>query len=120
MGKLAVCPKNKRNCVSSLDQESNKFKVDPFPFKGPTEEALQKLYKILCETDHCEIISQEENYIHCVFQTKVLKFKDDVEFYVNENKNAIDVRSASRLGHYDFKKNRKRVRDIRAAFLAEK
>jgi uncharacterized protein (DUF1499 family) len=46
-------------------------------------------------------------------------FVDDVEFVANPVQHAIDVRSASRLGHGAFGVNRKRIETVRAAFAAE-
>ncbi|MDP2415874.1 MAG: DUF1499 domain-containing protein, partial [Hydrogenophaga sp.] len=51
-------------------------------------------------------------------QTRWLKFVDDMEFWVNPAGGVMDVRSASRLGREDFGANRKRVEELRAAYLA--
>ncbi|MEZ5703303.1 MAG: DUF1499 domain-containing protein [Burkholderiaceae bacterium] len=48
-----------------------------------------------------------------------LKFTDDLEFWVNPSKQAIDVRSASRLGRKDFSANRQRLEAVRAAYLKQ-
>ncbi|HEY9596037.1 MAG TPA: DUF1499 domain-containing protein, partial [Cyanophyceae cyanobacterium] len=44
-------------------------------------------------------------------------FVDDVEFFLDDNANVIQVRSASRLGESDLGVNRKRIETIRAEFL---
>jgi uncharacterized protein (DUF1499 family) len=38
---------------------------------------------------------------------------DDVEFLFSADQSVIDVRSASRVGYYDFGMNRRRIEDIR-------
>jgi len=45
-----------------------------------------------------------------------MRYVDDVELRLDENKQLIHVRSASRVGHSDLGANRKRVARIRAAF----
>ncbi|MBM7094472.1 DUF1499 domain-containing protein [Bacillus sp. H-16] len=116
MKKMDLCPKNRRNCVSSLDGEAKKHATDPLPYTGSGEKALQKLHDLLRETNDCEVVRSESYYLHCVFKTIILRFKDDVEFIINETNEVIDVRSASRIGHYDFETNRKRIEEIRQQF----
>ena len=48
----------------------------------------------------------------------MLGFVDDVDFVLYAKARVIHLRSASRVGHYDFGVNRKRVEAIRAAFEA--
>jgi uncharacterized protein (DUF1499 family) len=47
-----------------------------------------------------------------------MKFVDDAEFWVDPQAQAVQVRSAARLGRRDFGVNRARVEVLRAA-LAE-
>ncbi|MDI9554865.1 MAG: DUF1499 domain-containing protein, partial [Pseudomonadota bacterium] len=44
------------------------------------------------------------------------RFVDDVEFLFDDAAKLIHVRSASRVGVYDFEVNRNRVEDIRRRF----
>ena len=44
------------------------------------------------------------------------RFVDDLEFYLDRLEKKIHVRSASRVGKYDFGANRRRVEAIRRAF----
>ena len=59
------------------------------------------------------IVKEEENYLYAEFATKIMGYVDDVEFYVDQEANAIQVRSASRLGQSDLGVNRERVETIR-------
>ncbi|PYZ98269.1 hypothetical protein CR205_06640 [Alteribacter lacisalsi] len=112
---LDLCPSNKRNCVSSLEGESEKHFVEAIPVKGSEEEFCNSILQVLRSREDCKVKQEDGGYIHAVFQTKWLKFKDDVEFLYNREKDVVDVRSASRLGHYDFDVNRKRVEELREA-----
>ena len=59
------------------------------------------------------IISQEDNYLHATFTSKLFRFVDDVELLLDGDK--VHVRSVSRVGYSDLGANRKRVEAIRAA-----
>ena len=65
------------------------------------------------------IIDAKPDYIYAQSTTPILKFVDDVEFWVNPAKGVIDVRSASRIGRSDFEVNRKRIEAIRSAYTAQ-
>lgn len=58
------------------------------------------------------MIKDEKNYIHAVFKTGGMKFKDDAEFYFDERNKLIHFRSASRVGYSDIGLNRKRYNKI--------
>ena len=58
------------------------------------------------------IVSEKQNYLYAEFRSKLLGYVDDVEFFFDGN--AIQVRSASRLGRRDFNVNRNRVEQLRA------
>jgi uncharacterized protein (DUF1499 family) len=46
----------------------------------------------------------------------LLKFTDDLEFWLDRPASVIQVRSSSRLGRKDFQVNRQRIEAIRAQF----
>ena len=93
--------------------------IDPLPFKNNNAaNSMQVLLAILKSMPGVTIIDIKPDYIYVQSQTKVLRFIDDVEFWVNPAKNVIDVRSASRIGRKDFGVNRARVEAIRAAYSA--
>ena len=111
-GQFAACP-NKPNCVNSQAEDGHS--VEPYL---PTV-SLEKTWEALLETiktykdEEVEVIVSTENYIYAEFRTRRLKFVDDVEFYLNSEKNRIEIRSASRLGYGDMGANRKRVENVR-------
>ena len=79
---------------------------------------MQSLLAVLKSMPGVTIVDAKPDYIYAQSQTKVLKFVDDVEFWVNPAKSVIEVRSASRLGREDFGVNRKRIDAIRDAYMA--
>jgi uncharacterized protein (DUF1499 family) len=118
-------PSNTRNSVSSqaylyTDHVQQKYaSIEPLPFKNShAAHSMQTLVTTLKSMPGVTIVDASPNYIYAQTSTKVLKFVDDLEFWVNPAKGVIDVRSASRLGREDFGVNRARVEAIRAAYLA--
>ena len=109
-GKLAKMP-NSPNAVSSQTDIENK-KVEPLKFSGDLEATRSKIIKIVNNYEGTDIIINEKNYIYAVFTTGGMKFKDDVEFYFDEDTNLIHYRSASRVGYSDMGLNKKRFNEI--------
>ena len=59
-----------------------------------------------------KLVSETGHYLHYEFTSLIFRFVDDVEFYVDTDKQQIDFRSAARVGHSDMGKNRKRMQKI--------
>lgn len=112
--RLSPCPQ-KPNCVSSLETEKNRY-VEPLRYAGSTKEAMSKIGNILKSMKNVRIVSSDDRYIHAEFTTPIFKFVDDVEFLADEGSQAIILKSASRVGTYDFGANRKRINRIRVLF----
>lgn len=110
-GRFWPCP-DKPNCVCSQSVDP-RHKIDPLPISGPEAAGRVALIKILEEMGVSEIVSNKENYIHAVFRSKVFRFPDDIEFFLDPERGRIDVRSVSRVGYSDFGVNRRRVEQIR-------
>jgi uncharacterized protein (DUF1499 family) len=91
-------------------------RIDPIRFNGAPEQAMARIVAILKATDDTVIVANEPDYIYAQCTTKLLKFTDDIEFWLDRSAGVIQVRSASRLGKKDFDVNRKRVEAIRAKF----
>lgn len=79
-------------------------------------EAMKKLAAMLKDRKDITIVRAEPDYIYAVARTPLLRFADDLEFWLDTSNNVIQVRSASRLGRKDLGANRKRMEEIRAQF----
>lgn len=106
---LPPCP-DSPNCVSSL--ESGDHQVDALAGKGSREASLAALAAALDSLPRVDWQQAGDNRIEATFTSLVFRFVDDVTFVIHEG-GRIDVRSASRVGHYDFGANRKRVEMLR-------
>lgn len=90
--------------------------IAPFTFASDGLAAMEKLAAILKKTDACIVVTHQVDYLYAQCSTPLLRFTDDVEFWLDRNANLIHVRSASRLGRGDLGVNRKRVERLRAQF----
>lgn len=113
-GRLAVCP-DKPNCVSTQSDDP-RHAIDPIRFTGSADAALERLRRVLRQQARTEIISDHDHYIHAESRSRLFRFVDDLEFFVDESAGVIHFRSASRVGHSDFGVNRKRAEALRRAF----
>lgn len=109
--RLAPCPKSP-NCVSSKDPMDKNY-VQPLRYTGNKDAAYQKLVTLISSYQRARIVAKEANYLRAEFRSAILRFVDDVEFLFSADQQVIDVRSASRVGYYDFGVNRRRIEDIR-------
>lgn len=111
---LPPCP-DSPNCVSS--QATNKDQqVDPIVFTLPPQQALARLKQVLAGMPRTRLVKEEGGYLHAEVRSFLFRFVDDLEFLVDNERNLIHIRSASRTGHSDFGVNRRRVERIRKAF----
>lgn len=90
--------------------------IEPLKFSGDGEAAMVRLASLLTRLPGTVVVVQRPDYLYAQSSTRLLKFTDDVEFWLDKSVGAIQVRSASRLGRKDFGVNRARIEDIRARF----
>lgn len=127
---LALCPPSP-NCISTSEElnDPSHF-VPPWTYnpedgrgkKKPVsrEQAMKELLDVIKSTkpDNFtpKIVEQKEDYVYVEYQSPILGFVDDVEFWFPPgDKSLVEYRSASRFGKTDFDINRKRIRALRLA-----
>ena len=115
--KMTPCPRTP-NCVSSVDTDRGHL-VQPLRFAGPAVDAQYRLLNILNELKGVRVVTFEDNIVQSEFISSVFGFVDDVEFYFDDHKKIIDVKSASRVGFSDLGVNRRRIEKIRKRFEQE-
>ena len=114
-GRLVACPASP-NCVSSQAGDEQ-HRIAPLAFTGDPEAAFARLKQILGRRGDTRITEQSAGYLRVELRTNL--FVDDGEFLLDREHGVIQVRSASRLGHWDLGKNRRRMEEIRRAFLRQ-
>lgn len=92
-------------------------RIAPLQFAGDADKAMDKLEKVLRATDRTVVVSREADYLYAQSSTALLKFTDDLEFWLDRPASVIQLRSASRLGRKDFNVNRERIEKVRAQFV---
>ena len=90
----------------------------PIPITGTTDEARQTLLAVIGAMPRAKVVTDDGNYIHATFTSRVFRFVDDVEFVIDDSASEIHFRSASRVGYGDMGVNRKRMEEIRSHFAA--
>jgi len=105
-GRLAPCRRTP-NCVSSQADPA-----DAEHYIAPLKGSMEAVRRAVEAMPRTTVISATSNYLYAEFRSKLLGYVDDVEFFYDGN--AIQVRSASRLGRRDFSVNRNRVEQLRA------
>ena len=87
--------------------------VQPLRYTGNKDAAYQKLVTLIESHQGARIVAKEAYYLRVEFRSAILQFVDDVEFLFSVDQPVTDVRSASRVGYYDFGANRRRIEYIR-------
>lgn len=103
-------------CVVSTDGDGPR-RVEPFAFTASPLIARLTVLQLLIGRDDVEIVTATDDYLHAVFTTPRLRYRDDVEFLFRDD-GRIDVRSASRVGWYDWGTNRNRIESLRNQLAA--
>ncbi|WBA09320.1 DUF1499 domain-containing protein [Salinivibrio kushneri] len=104
------------NCVSTEDRRA-KYQLAPLSLAS-TDIAFTTIVEKIAAMPRAEVVSAQDNYAHLRFTTRVLRFVDDVEVSLSDNQLAL--RSASRIGYYDFGANRRRADAIRRTLVEAK
>jgi uncharacterized protein (DUF1499 family) len=89
-------------------------RIDALRYEGDGQVALTKLAKLLAGLPRTVVVQQTADYVYAQSTTALLRFTDDVEFWLNSEKQQIEVRSASRIGRKDFNVNRERIETLRS------
>lgn len=112
-GQFAACPP-RPSCVSSLAADAEQA-IAPLRYEGDAAIAQQRLVRALRAMPGSRIEFESPGYLHVVFQTPTLRFRDDLELLV-QPEGRIEVRSVSRFGYRDLGVNRARVEQLRTRF----
>jgi uncharacterized protein (DUF1499 family) len=112
-GHLAPCP-DRPNCVISQGGD-NQHHIDPIAYEGEKAAVVAMIKQVVQAMAGTRIVTESHHYLHVEFRSRLMGFVDDVVFFFPD-KAVIHVRSASRVGYFDFGVNRKRLEEIRTMF----
>lgn len=114
-GRLAPCPSSP-NCVSS-EASDEAHSIAAYRIRGEPDSAWQALADHLRSRERVELVTDEDDYLHAVFTSALMRYRDDVEFRLDRAEGVIRLRSASRVGYGDMGANRDRIEALRAALV---
>ena len=116
-GEFAEIPSSP-NAVSSQTDVEEKY-VEPLPFAGDVVVAKETLKSVLQNIDEIQLEKVSDRYIHAVYTTNLMRYKNDIEFHFDEEARVIHYRSESRVGYSDMGENRKQYEMIREKFAEQ-
>jgi len=112
-GQLLSCP-GSPNCVSSEGSQGRSH-VAPLAFTGPAPRAWQDLQEVIVAMGgHIEEV--DDHFLRATFRSSLFRFVDDLICRLDDENHSIHIRSAARVGYFDFGVNRKRVEEVRTRF----
>lgn len=111
-GRLRPCP-DTPNCVSSQahPHDADHY-LPPVEFAGDPERVAAAIDDIVLARPLTERVERSGLYLRYTFQTYLMRFTDDVEFWIDAERNEVHFRSASRVGRDDLGTNRTRMRSL--------
>jgi uncharacterized protein (DUF1499 family) len=109
---LKGCPKSP-NCVSS-DAKDKAHAIEPFRLKGAPNASWPRIQDEIASMPGWTIVTATDTYIHVECKSRIFRFVDDLELYLDSSKGIISIRSASRIGYSDLGANRRRVEFLRS------
>ena len=112
---LAKCS-SKPNCVCSEYSEDQLHYIPPINIAGIHSEVAHARIREVMQSLGGKLQTDDKHYLAFTFSSALFGFVDDVEVRIDADKNAMHIRSASRVGYSDIGANRKRVEAIKDAF----
>ncbi len=110
---LKPCPSSP-NCVSSRATDE-RHAIEPLRLHQTAPKTMQTLKEVITAYPRTPLITASDKYIHPEFKVNI-GFVDDVEFVIDDAAGLVHVRSASRIGYWDFGANRKRIEKFRQMY----
>ncbi|NOK79077.1 MAG: DUF1499 domain-containing protein [Chloroflexi bacterium AL-N5] len=109
---IKPCP-DSPNCVSTThDPADATHYIAPIGYSQDEAEVLLIIKDIVNNMPRSLIVKEDAFYLHAEFRSRIFRFVDDVEFYLDTVNKRIHFRSAARLGYGDFGVNRRRMEEI--------
>jgi uncharacterized protein (DUF1499 family) len=115
-GKLAPCPTSP-NCVSSQSPDEE-HRIEALPIRTTPEEAMERLSEIIRAMPRARVVTESPTYLRAELTSRIFRWVDDVEAYVDADAKLIHLRSSSRKGYSDLGVNRGRIETIRERYDA--
>ena len=116
-GKLADCP-DFPNCICTESYSNKNF--EPIAIDLENTNTEWDLLKSAIVEAGGEIQREENVYLWATFVTPLFRFVDDFEARLDTSNSCIHLRSASRVGKYDFGTNLRRINRVLEIFREQR
>ena len=110
--RLHPCP-DSPNCVSTSENDPDR-QILPLKLRIEAPAAWAAIVETVTALPRTRIVTVTENYLHAECRSAVFGFVDDLELHLRPEEQQVGIRSAARLGYYDFGVNLRRVNDLRS------
>ena len=114
-GRLAPAFAAKPNNITTYEAGAYP-QEEPLHYSGEQTAAKQRLITIMNELSRSKLVTDQGDYLHFTFQSRLFRFVDDVEFLFDDENKQIHFRAGARVGYSDLNVNQKRMAAIRGAF----
>ena len=101
----------------STQSSDPKTLVEPWPYKADQNTTMQAIKDAVAAYAGAEVVREEGDYLRVVFITPGMRFRDDAEFYLDDDARQVHFRSASRAGKSDLGLNRQRHEQLTELYL---
>ncbi|RKF15645.1 DUF1499 domain-containing protein [Alginatibacterium sediminis] len=98
-GQFAPMPSSP-NAVSSQSEDASK-KVEALPLKADIETTKEAVLASVAQLSEFEVVTNNPDYMHIVFVTEKMRYRDDLELYFDQEQGLLHYRSQSRVGYSD-------------------
>jgi uncharacterized protein (DUF1499 family) len=115
-GQLAEISVKPNNVSSQTDNQQKK--VATMAFKNSQKETMVAIKKAVEQYGGGEINKESDDYLYVVFTTSLMRYHDDVEFWLDNKNKVVHFRSASRAGQSDMGLNRQRWEKLNELYSA--
>lgn len=115
-GKLKRVGKKPNNVSTQTDVASKQ--VETLNFKDSELSTMNSLKKAVEAFGGGRIETETADYLYVIFKTPLMKYCDDVEFWLDTANNEVHYRSSSRAGYSDMGLNRARYNKISELYQA--
>lgn len=115
-GRLTPCPGAPR-CVNSDDPQRLASAIAPIDVSDYAPSTVWPALRASIDELGGVVVRDTGDYLSASFMSDTMKFVDDLECRFDGRAGVIQVRSASRIGYYDFNVNRVRVERLRRSVI---
>lgn len=123
-GRLKAPARTPNSVTSQADQwpdaaQREYARIAPLPLDSAGAKAtITRIAAVVEGLPGTRIVERRDDYLYVQCTTALMRFVDDVEFWVDPVAGVVQVRSASRVGRKDFGVNRARIESIRERLAA--